>query len=829
MDFNNWGNTLNTISSFNPITDSKCIQLETAKKALQLYQSSDPDTQDVLLQICLASATNDHTKLAELLSNPENLKFLTQRDNSGITPLIYSICFGEEDTIETILSKSRDSINEFDNLIGYTPLMWAVYLGKKDLITELLNHGADLNMANSKGVTVFDLVKEHTSIYDYFEEHGLLKEQGFSEQDSAQNDIFYTNDSAIAANGTDDDELLNNIKLKTAGLSPYEQADGSTGNGFYQSNDIFTNDNTSSSNIGTTTSSGLFQDDFNFNKLLKNQYIMFSDYDIPSIIDLLFKLNDQFNHKTTYPAAILYQCVRYADHVKENDILVENFLNLAFTKIRATFTTSTTGVANVYHNGDIVLQSYWVSVLNFLYYYLLKDDSFFKRYPKVLEDLSVTLHSLIIELTNSMKFRLEDLVDECLLYYTNIPEISSTLYKNDWNFFKKKPQANKKSSYDEIYQMLYPPSLKDQAKRSPIKVVQTLGALLYVLDLHHVHPIITQETLSIVFHWLGSTIFNRIVSQKKLLTRSKAIQIRLNLSILEDWARSNNRQPKLKDGELDISLLLEHPLNLLPQGATPVHSVMRYKGNSTDCLDAAFYRKPLFHILQSHFEPTWELLQWLQCFTMLTEEDSVLGLVASLTKLNERQLLKTIDKYRYEVDEEKFSKVLYKIIQVRSKQQEQNKRLFYLKNDELVQLNQDYQFPVLLPVLQELVDEYGAGLGGVHRERSLEFQPFLPIPILDSIDEIHEQKTQEIAKQTEQGLSHDSDSNNNKHNNEEAEVDDNNENEDGSKENRDDGAFKYGAEFQSKDDGLFKELTVPESLARRQWGFDDENTANPWN
>lgn len=135
------------------------------------------------------------------------------------------------------------------------------------------------------------------------------------------------------------------------------------------------------------------------------------------------------------------------------------------------------------------------------------------------------------------------MVDDCLLNYTSIPDIGTTLYKNDWNFFKKKSHA--KSTYEEILEMLYPPSVKEQLKPSPIRIIQTFGALLYVLDLHNTHPLITQQTLSIVFYWLGCTLFNRIVSQKKYMSRAKAIQLRLNISVVEDWARSNDREPKI--------------------------------------------------------------------------------------------------------------------------------------------------------------------------------------------------------------------------------------------------------------------------------------------
>ncbi|KAH3667894.1 hypothetical protein WICMUC_005172 [Wickerhamomyces mucosus] len=828
MDFNNnWDNALNSIGSngiINLSTDSKYIQLETAKKTLQLLQNTndndDDKEQNSLISICLAAANGENSKLKELLSIPENVALLNHKDKSGINPLIYSVVFDNQDSIEIILSKSIDSLNDYDDLFGYTPLMWAVYLGKIGIITELLNHGVDLNSKNKgNNLTVYDLLEKNALVYDYFEQHGLI-----NKSNNIDNDEFYLNGLSNNNNNNnydnydDDDELLNKIKLQTIGLNLNNNNNddddtnySDNGQNFYQNNENFnqfTNNSISSSN--------LLQEEFNFNKLIKNQYIIFSDYDIPSILELIFTLNKDYNHKTTYPAAVIYQCVRYANHIKNNDILVENFLNLTFIKIRSNLTSTKTGhiIINSYKDGDIVLQSYWISVLNFLYYYLLKDDGFFIKYSKIFQELTITLNSLIIELTNSIKFKLIDIIDDCLLNYTNIPEISSTLYQNDWNFFTKRKKSHKYQSnhlnnnYDEIYSMLYPPSIKEQLKPSPIKIVQIFGALLYVLDLHNVHSIITQQTFSIVFNWLSNTLFNRIISQKKLLTRSKAIQIRLNLSILEDWSRSNNRYPKILDN--DDSLLRKFPQDYTNKEFYE-SKIILFKGNSKDILDSSFYHQPLFNILQLNFQPTFQILQWLQCFSSLTDEDSLINIIKNLDKINELQLLKIVNNYRYEIDEIKFNKFLKKkFLQSKDLKFNNLNKLpnigFYQSNENqqenFIYLNQDYQFPILLPILKELINEYGAGLGGINKDRSLQFQPHLPYQIIDSIDEIHEQKTREINNTV------DEDNNINDSNLNDLNDSDINNN---------------------KDDGLFKELSIPKSLVHKDWGDQfDENTINPW-
>ncbi|CDR45351.1 CYFA0S17e02234g1_1 [Cyberlindnera fabianii] len=778
MELDPWAAINSASSALASVSDPKKIQLDAAKKALTLLQSDDSG---VLIELCLAAANGDTAQLTSILTKPENIKVLTEQDNSGLSPLIYAVVSGQEDSTELILSKSAASLNEPDGLFGYTPLMWAVYFDNKNIVVELLNHGAKLDVAGKNGLTVFDLVKPASDMHDFFEQHGLF------EQDKTV-DVgmdFYKDDAHVMGESKGDEELLDNIRLRTAGLDI-----GNEDGGLYQDSNAF------------VQSSTLLGDEFNFNKLLKNQYIIFSDYDIPSILDLIFSLNIQHNHKTTYPAAVIYQCVRYADHMKNNDVLVENFLNLAFTKIRSG-TASKSGVTSVYSEGDIVLQSYWLSVVNFLFFYLSKDDGFFKRYPKVLQDLINTLNSLMIELANSIKFRLDGLVDSCLLDYASIPDISTTLYRNDWNFFKKKHHS--KSTYDEIFDMLYPPTVKEQLKPSPIKIVQTLGALLYVLDLHNIHPVVTQQTLSSVFHWISSTIFNRVISQKRYLSRVSAIQIRLNISVLEDWSRSNNRAPKMPD--IDEYLLKLFPYTLLDDNLSEDHNhnalsnVALFANKKGDPHDAAFYHSTLFTIVKSHFEPTFELLQWLQCLSGIQDEENLLSLTGSLYKLNSAQLWKAADKYRYEVDEAKLSKAMRKVIEKRAK--ESNKPvegLFYTSKD-CVLLNQDYNFPVVLPTIPEMVDEYGAGIGGINKERAREFDPFLPYQIVDAIEEIHDQKTTQ------------------------KEHDDNND------------VQRINDEFEQNimdvgttnahDTGLFSEMTMPASLAHRPWG-EDENEINPW-
>lgn len=409
---------------------------------------------------------------------------------------------------------------------------------------------------------------------------------------------------------------------------------------------------------------------------------------------------------TTYPAGLIYQCIRYADHKIKSKPLVESLINLSLTKILTS--VSSNGAAGLVSTeaslqaGDIVLQSYWLSCLSFLYYYLCRDDSFFKRHPSVLQELINTIHSIIIELTSSIHCRLISLIDSTLLAYTTIQDVKQTLYKRDWNFFKKRKQAklllkeknrkqlkeqqkkelHRKSQdqenheeeegrqdgnvsddrastnddnnssvslfYDkEILRHLYPPSFEEQMKPSPLKIVQIFGALSYVLNLHQTHPIFQQQCLSISVNWFATTLFNKILKDKKKrsLSRAHAIQIRLNLSTLESWIQNNDfcvPKPMLIDDFMwqRFPMTLIRDVGEIDLSDPILRNVATYKPideNNKDLIydtsNSLFYYQPFHKIAQIHLEPVFQLLQWLQVATTLDSEESLISTMNLLPRI----------------------------------------------------------------------------------------------------------------------------------------------------------------------------------------------------
>lgn len=435
--------------------------------------------------------------------------------------------------------------------------------------------------------------------------------------------LVFSNKSQNQRQSTYLDDIDENINKKLADIHLY--------NDYYHGNkesplDInLSLDNNNDNNHNNDTYSFKDFERFDFNTLQKYQYLEYSDYDIPQILNYLINLPTSHPHSTTYPAAILFQCARYSDHMRKSKSDTESLLFLAFTKITscisttnnldtATETTTRDSNHNRFHNTpsnksdilsnneadqnttkktiDIVTQSYWISSLTYLYYFLSKDESFFKRHPTLLQELINTLRIIMNELVTSIHERLTPVIQKTLLNYTTIEEVKETLYKRDWNFFKKIRQAklakkreqarnlqrknelelkktlsntsnatatndtdvikeetgddeaengitNQNSSDDntnknihrpifdpEILKHLYPPSLEEQMKPSPLKIAQIFGALTYVLNLHQVHPLFQQQCLSMAINWFSSTVFNQILKDKKKRYYQELVQFR---------------------------------------------------------------------------------------------------------------------------------------------------------------------------------------------------------------------------------------------------------------------------------------------------------------
>ncbi|CCE82486.1 Piso0_002213 [Millerozyma farinosa CBS 7064] len=731
----------------------------------------------------------------------------------GFTSLIYAICFDQREIAESLLSRHGCDPDTCDTSVGYTPLMWAVYCDSLEMVKLLLNHQADPYLSSEDGAknAITLLNPENVGIREFFQSHNLLEQKShvLGEDNEMFGTNFETSDSVV------EDDLSNKIKLQSiSAKAPFLEEE----NQEQEAEEL-------DDEYKLARDPVLFNmPDFEYNKLLPDQFIKFSDSDIPSLLDYIFGLRTEkvtFQHDTKVPAAIIFQLIRFS-HKKVDSKELTQFLFDCFTARLRSVTNTKSGAFNMtvseeespLGSGDIVLQSYWLSVIQFLHFYFAKGD-IYKHFPSFLQELINITQSLIASLSFSINSRLNILLDDCILNFTNLVDVSNVLYAKEWNFFKYKRKAHP-STYDDIYNMLYPPSERELMKPSPVKYIQVLGALDYVLKLHEVDPLFKSQVFSQVFYYINAIIFNRIISSSKYCSRSKAIQIRLNMSTLEDWLRSHN----FKVYKPDTIGLLESLC--VPNGNTKLHNVLGGSDNTKDPHYLPFYYNSLFHIGKRHLSCTIELLQWLQCMTSITTEESLVNTINQFESLNYYQINKVASKlYKYEVSETKFPKSLVQFLKSLANERGENQvsklAMHYMTQSNLlskevyIYINPNHIFNAALPNIAEMIRNYGSGIGGVKVLRARKYQPSLPIEVLDDIEERLSQNKLSFNDTNDYEAQDDT-------------FDDDNE----ETENRggtDALQAKNGAGF--KGDELFKEVSLPSSLAHKNWGDDDIET-NPW-
>ncbi|EKM61249.1 uncharacterized protein PHACADRAFT_247730 [Phanerochaete carnosa HHB-10118-sp] len=138
-----------------------------------------------------------------------------------------------------------------------------------------------------------------------------------------------------------------------------------------------------------------------------------------------------------------------------------------------------------------------------------------------------------------------------------------------------------------------PPSL------SPQDVTSFMTALHTLLSLADINPALIVQLWSQVMYWAACKIFNRTLTRKKYLCRSRAVQISMNIGVVEEWISTME----------------------LPRG------------------------------VGAHFLPVKDLLNWLQCLSSITEFPDLIATIQTMRHINPLQMRRAVRDYKYEVNE----------------------------------------------------------------------------------------------------------------------------------------------------------------------------------
>lgn len=344
---------------------------------------------------------------------------------------------------------------------------------------------------------------------------------------------------------------------------------------------------------------------------------VFQDHELERILDIIITNMTPKRSPTQkpVPANLLFLSARYA-HYHASPELLNTLLMSATDKINDVVER---------HQWDMTILAFWMSNATLLLHYLKKDSGLLESTIDFQLHLAELINEIFILIIRDAERRMNKVLDAAMLDHETIPGFEDVHFQNEWNIFRSKAKSKVPDASETLYR---PPSPKRRAQISPRNITSLLSSTLFVLDLYDVHSVITTQIISQLLYWLGAELFNRIMTTRRYLARTKAMQIRMNVSTLEDWARSNNRQP-------------EHYEN----GSTMC------SGEST--VDAA----------RRHLDPVIQLLQWLQCFSSLGEDfDSLLTTLLQLQRLSANQLIHAVKSYRPEVGEKRLPKSAMKYL-----------------------------------------------------------------------------------------------------------------------------------------------------------------------
>lgn len=480
-----------------------------------------------------------------------------------------------------------------------------------------------------------------------------------------------------------------------------------------------------------------------WDRCLNDQMFVYQENDLDRILDLVItNMTPQRSpSQKPVPANIIFLGARYAFYHSTSEPL-GHLLSLAIDKINAVVER---------HQWDMTILAFWVSNVTLLLYYIKKDTHLLTATTDFQQSLAELINEIYILIIRDAERRMDRCLDAAILDHETIPGFEDVQFQSDWNLFRSKAKSKAAESPGLHFR---PPSPKKRAQVSPGNITSLLSSTLFVLDLYDIHSLIISQLLSQLLYWLGAEIFNRIIANRKYLARTKAMQIRMNISVLEDWARANNRQP----GHYESGSLT----------TTGEHTTEASK---------------------RHLAPVVQLLQWLQCFSSLADDfEALVGTLQQLPRLTPHQMLHTAKFYRAEVGEKGLSKsarryieTLQKEILSRKTRQRRSTAIspqpdrtsfahssaappssplpmtpdrllehprtasspaygqqFDSSDDDLAAesllMDPALMLPFLVPTSTDMLVSFGAGFGGINKDRERKYRPSVPPEILAKLD-----------------------------------------------------------------------------------------------
>ncbi|EIW64338.1 uncharacterized protein TRAVEDRAFT_68170 [Trametes versicolor FP-101664 SS1] len=587
-----------------------------------------------LIRACVFADIN---LLSFLLSDPQAQTYvdLSKHDEDSLGLISTSILgFGSEserdiereECVRLLVSEGCD-VNTSD-YAGWTPLHYAALLSPPTLVSFLVTHGSSPLALTRRGLTPLDIVTAHSTVPGR-EDVAFLLEEAMREagwKGGRMEDQRRSLEKRMRRLGKR--RYVQESVEKLLGISPKWWGDEDT---FFSLESDEEGDDDALSDAVLTP-----PPDF-------SSMLVFSPMSLPDIFQSLIT-DFPPSLRNAEPANALYMLARFAclscDHNWIEDLIIG----------------ATDTIEDVFfnHAEDPTYLIFWLYNTT-IWLHLMRCDNAISRTCDALGSLALIeeiLNSVFVFIIRFAERRIDSLLDAALLDYSPLSsEFESIQFESEWSFLRSfgagKKKANGAASSANTVRGA-PPLSPTQASRppspppsgtsppnagtfasfrqtlsrarapssatplqslfsdplhppptSPKDMISFMTALHTLLILSGINPALVTQFWSQVMYWTACEIFNRVLTRKKYICRSRAVQISMNLGVIEEWISSME----------------------LPRG------------------------------VGSHFAPVHDLLNWLQCSSSITEFANLIATIQTMKHLNPLQMRRAVRDYKYEVNE----------------------------------------------------------------------------------------------------------------------------------------------------------------------------------
>jgi hypothetical protein len=445
----------------------------------------------------MAASNGDVARIRKLVGGrSKSFVDVNLPDEEGTVPLIYASCFGHSDVVAELLNAGAEVDKQDRN--QWSALMWAMTNRHKQIAKLLLDHGANPDIRSNSGGTAYDFVQPGSDFSQYLTENGYYVAAGDDEDDFYQTGFDPARlDEEYAENEMRRRQLMQesavNLEVDLSTLGFGEEPESP------QESD---------------------EDDFIWDRCVGDQMYVFQTQQLDAILDLI--INNMTPQRSTsqkpVPANLIFLMARYA-HYHMTSSLLEQVLTASMDRIADVIER---------HQWDMTMLAFWISNETLLLHYLKKDPGLMQATTKWQAELSELVNETFILIIRDAERRMNKILDTAMLDYETIPGFDTIEFQGEFKLFKSKAKPVDEPGFR-------PPSPKRRAQTSPRNITSLLSSTLFVLDLFDVVSGIKCQILSQLLYWIGAELFNRVITSRRYLSRTKAMQIRMNVSQIEDW------------------------------------------------------------------------------------------------------------------------------------------------------------------------------------------------------------------------------------------------------------------------------------------------------